>query len=103
MTIHRWHDAFETGRFAHDDLEASERLNKLIEAKKRIETETATIRKQLSLESEDQVNTETVLKLLKDFHIIWQEASEEEKRSLIRCLIHKVYIFANRSITIEFN
>ena len=101
--INRWHDAFETGRFAHDDLEASERLNKLIEAKKRIETEIATIRKHLSVASGDHINTETVLNLLKDFHLIWQEASEEEKRSLIRGLIHKVHIFANRSITIEFN
>ena len=103
--INRWYDAFETGRFVLDDREAGDRLAILKEEKNRIELEIATVKELLSRESGDgdYVNTDTVLELLKNFHLIWQEASEEERHRLIRGLLHKVHVFANGSITIEFN
>ena len=101
--INRWYDAFETGRFVQDDREAGDRLNILKEEKNRIELEIATVKELLSRESGDYVNTDTILELLKNSHLIWQEASDEERHRLIRGLIHKVHIFANGSINIEFN
>ena len=102
-SINRWYEAFEAGRFVRDDTEVGARISILKAEKHRIELEIATVKELLSDKSEFHINTETVLELLKNFHLIWQEASEEERHRLIRGLIHKVHIFSDGSVTIEFN
>jgi site-specific DNA recombinase len=98
--LSRWYDVFEKGALAPDEL--TDRVKDLREQRGYLEQqlllyESAETKKQEQVRSvEDYIDT------LRNFKRVWQEATEEERKGVIRNLVKKVRVYKDDRVELEF-
>lgn len=101
--ISRWYDAFEAGQIEGNDQEARERVTNLRERRTNIEQEILSIDEALSHEVDRATNIDQLKSMVKNFPVIWQEATQDEKQELLRLLVQKVTVLKNGTVEVELN
>lgn len=99
--LDRWYEAFEKG--AIDPAELIDRIKDLREKKNTLEAQITEWEDALRESDSRAVTVAEVVELLQNFPAIWEEASPEEKKAIVRNLVSAVYVYQDDRIEIKID
>jgi site-specific DNA recombinase len=98
--IDKWYEAFEKNIISDDDL--VKRINDLREKRYYLEQKIIECNKRIELNNNKRATTYDIIKILRNFNIIWDNSSNEEHRQILLSFIEKVSITKDNTIHIDF-
>jgi site-specific DNA recombinase len=98
--LEKWYDAFEKNVISADDL--VDRIKDLREQRVYLEGKILEYDEIMKLNASKAVTAKEVLHTLKNFDVIWENATKEEHRQILLSFVHSVTIDKNNNISIEF-
>jgi site-specific DNA recombinase len=99
--LEKWYDAFEKGALEPDEL--VERVKELRARKSFLQKQMLDMENRLKEENERQTNGEELMELLQNFPLIWEKASENERREIVVNTVKGVKIYSDDRVQVEFN
>lgn len=99
--IERWNTAFETGAIEIDDL--MQRTKDLREKRVALEKSIDEMQRLVSEENKSLITTQEVIDLVRQFHLIWEDATPDEQRVIIASLVDKVLVYDTDRIEVLLN
>ncbi|HYD92618.1 MAG TPA: recombinase family protein [Flavobacterium sp.] len=97
--LNRWYDAFENGSLDVQSFTA--RITDLTNKKVEIEGKIKALELQMSKEKERTLDVESYIELIKNFPLLWENATFEEQQLLINQLVKKVTIYKGGTVEVE--
>lgn len=97
--LNRWYDAFEQGALTPDEL--MDRIRELRERKAILEQRLEAYEAAIEAHAEYTQSVDSFIALLRNFKVLWQEATYEEKKAIVTNLVQAVTVFADGRVKIS--
>lgn len=97
--LERWYSAFEKGALEPDEL--TERVKELKSRKTHYADQIAKWEKELIEQRDKQISVTELIDDLKNFPDLWEDATQEERKGIVRSMIRMVKVFKDASVKVE--
>lgn len=97
----RWYDAYGIGQLDYDEVNSRIKLSSM--KKKNIEDQISSILKSNTTPLSNQIEVNKLKKIIQDFNYIWDNATNEERKTILRGFIKSIVVFKNKPPIIEIN
>ncbi|MTI81893.1 MAG: hypothetical protein FH758_13645 [Firmicutes bacterium] len=99
--INRWYDAFENGAIEAEEL--TERVKELRKKRSYYNKQIVELEEQIKEEVSRQTSAEEIIEMFKKFPVIWEAATQDERREIVVNLIKEVQVYKNDQVKVTFN
>ena len=96
--LSKWYDAFEKDVISADDL--FERIRDLRERKKMLEEEIVHLEEAAIDEAARIISVQDIIDTIRNFDVVWAEATHEERRAILASLIEKITVAQDGTISV---